>query len=333
MRKYVIISVAVCACFCGAWAQAAVTQQDYGPFTVNFHNTGDSNGYGTGDQDWTAQHMADVGASIQAWDQYINNTAGRQIQLDIFWTEFGLGGPNANILGGASSPSNGDGTNAWTYPERVWRDGVNYDGQWDGWDTMIELDVSAGGVSWNFGSDAPSGSEIDFRSVVVHELGHSLGFVDTYDYDYDDWGNTYGTATNPYEWDDYNGLTAWDQNLIEGSNFPEVASEGTPGNFDETGDVYFTGANAVALYGGNVPVYSPDPYEGGSSLSHLDETGIFPEPLMSPSISLGESIRQPTPLELAAMMDMGWDIIPEPATVLLLVLGLSLLVSRKRRQI
>ncbi len=149
---------------------------------------------------------------------------------------------------------------------------------------------------------------------------------------YDDWGYTWGTASGPYNPFGYRGLTEWDKNLVDQSgNSPEVNSTGTPSNFDEEGTVYFTGTNAVALFGDDVPVYSPSTYSGGSSLSHLNEGVISPDALMSPFISLGEMVRAPSDLELAVMTDMGWDVIPEPASVLLLVLGLSLLVSRKRR--
>ena len=336
MRRCALVFLAVFVVLSAVVAQAVPTVSDYGPFTVSFYNNGDTNDYGLGWQDWTAGQMADVAASIQGWDYYINNTAGRQINMHIFWTEFGTSGGDESILGGAFSPSNGDSTTAWSYPEHIWRDGINYDGQWDGWDLMIELDITAGGVAWNFGSGAPSGSEIDFRSVVVHEIGHSLGFVDTYDHtpSYDDWGNTWGSEDSPYDWAGYNGLTEWDKNLVDQSgNRPAVDSKGTPGNFDEEGDVYFTGTNAVAFFGDDVPVYSPDTYSGGSSLSHLDEGVISPDALMSPFLSLGEMVRGPSDLELAVMTDMGWDVIPEPASVLLLVLGLSLLVSRKRRRI
>ena len=34
----------------------------------------------------------------------------------------------------------------------------------------------AAGMGWNFGSAAPAANEIDFRSVITHEIGHSLGF-------------------------------------------------------------------------------------------------------------------------------------------------------------
>ena len=310
MNKRVIAFLAVCVCLAGVSADAAPTVQDYGPFIASFYNNGDSDASNTGEQDWTSEQMQDVSASIQAWDDSITNIPGRQIQMHLFWVEFGT----SSVLGGSYSPTNGDGTTAWSYPEHIWRNGVNYASPWSNWDITIELDITAAGTLWNFGSDSPGGGEIDFRSVITHEIGHSLGFFDTY-YSgrrFDDWGNTWGTAASAYQWAGYNGLCEWDKNLIDqNGNRPEIDSRGTPKNFDQTGDVYFTGANAVAYYGQDVPIYSPDTYSGGSSLSHLDEGVIVPEPLMSPFIATGEAKRGPSLLELEVMKDMGWDIISQ----------------------
>jgi hypothetical protein len=305
--------------------------QDYGPFTVSFYNSGDSNGMYAGEKNWTAQEMTDVAASIQAWDQYIENTQGRQIEMHLFWQEMDPIDPS--VLGGSYSPTNGDGTTAWNYGEHVWRDGANYDGPWQGWDTVIRYDITAAGYSWNLGSGAPGPSQIDFRSVVTHEIGHSIGFSYTYDSNpiFDDWGNTWGSASDPFAWAGYNGLTEWDKDLVDqNGNRPASGSTGTPGNFDQLGDVYFTGDDAVAFYGGPVPIYSPSTWASGSSLCHLAED-ISPEPLMSPFISLGEEIRGPTPLELEVLKDLGYTIIPEPGALTLLALGALTAIRRRKR--
>jgi hypothetical protein len=113
-----------------------------------------------------------------------------------------------------------------------------------------------------------------------------------------------------------------------------VGTTGTPGNFNETDNpVYFDGAAAKAANGGSdVAIYAPTTYSSGSSLSHLDES-TFPNALMSPSIGLGQEIRQPTSLEWAMMTDMGWQIVPEPGTVgMLLGLLATWLFWRWRRQ-
>ncbi len=339
-RRLVLGNGAICVLSVAAilWgvsvAQATPTVVDAGPFTVTFHNNGDSTRWSTSEninseKNWTAQEMSDVIACINTWDIGLLNVPGRQVQLHMVWSELDPYG--TGVLGGSYSPTNGDGVSSWSYPEHVWRDGVNYNGLWDDWDCMIQYDITAAGYAWNIGTDSPTGSEIDFRSVVTHEIGHALGFSDSYDYSFDDWGNVYGSATSAGAWLGWEGLREWDKLLMDSAgNRPSSGGTGTPGNFNETDDpVYFTGPNSVDYFGGNVPIYAPYLFQPGSSLAHLDED-ITGGGLMTPYIDLGEEIRAPTELEWQMMADMGWTI-PEPATALLLVGGGAALLARRRR--
>jgi len=277
--------------------------------------------------------MSAIAACITAWASLLGTTAGRQIRLHRVWAEFGSNG----ILGGSYSPTNGDGTTGWTYGEHIWRDGANYDGRWDGFDTFIQYDITAAGFSWNFGAGSPLGNQIDFRSVVTHEIGHSIGFYDSYDSTpaYDDWGNAWGTETSPYNWAGYRGLSRWDQNLIDSmGNRPVNGGTGTPNNFNQVDNpVYWTGVNANSEYGGPVPIYAPSTFQPGSSLAHVDETAL-PNALMSPFVSLGQVVRAPTDVELGMMQDMGWVVVPEPSSLLALsggMMGLIGFAIRRRR--
>jgi len=318
-----------------AFGHATPVVRSVGPFTVTFYNNGDGNGTSLSQQDWTTEQMDDVSAAITTWDAGIANVAGRPIKMDLLWYNFSGG-----ILGGSYSPTNGDGVTAWTYGEHVWRDGMNYVGPWTAWDTEILYDTDAAGLGWNFGADLPVGSQIDFRSVIAHEIGHSLGFYDTYDSDYDDWGNAWGTGSNPYGWAGYQGLTRWDQNLRDDAgNQPSSGGYGTPGNFNELDNpIWWTGSSANALYGGPVPIYAPPSYQPGSSLAHVNNVGVSGA-LMSPFIGLGVVHRDLIDVEWAMMQDMGWTLagvsaVPEPRTLALSAFALAgavVLVRRRRR--
>ncbi len=301
-------------------ASAAPVTMTYGVFDVVFYNNGDTDGQITSQGNWTAEQMLDVSASIQTWQGNIANIPGRQIQMHAFWNELDSYSPT--VLGGSGSARIADGTTMWNLGEYVWKEGLNPGYTSFGYDTVIQYDITAAGFSWNFGAGPAASGQIDFRSVVTHEIGHSLGWSSSYDNDYDDWGwlsNTYG----------YQGLTAWDKNLVDGAgNRAMNNGSGAPGNFNETDNpVYFDGSSASAVNGGSVEIYAPNPFKPGSSLSHLDESALGGL-LMSPSVALGQNIRSVSDLEWAMMDDMGWTLVPEPATITLFVLGFAVLRSR-----
>ncbi|MCF7848924.1 MAG: hypothetical protein K9M45_08755 [Kiritimatiellales bacterium] len=292
----------------------SVVIEQYGPFDVYFYDEDEIYGSITNTQAWTVEQKADVAAAVNAWDSVITNTPGRQIKMHVFWNDF-----SGNILGGSSSTVLYDGGQRWQSGEFVWKeedDPANYGIDIDA-DTLIRYDVDAAGQAWNFGSDSPTAAQIDFRSVITHEIGHSLGFSSSYNVNTDLFGFVgYDLSSEAM----YEGITAWDMNLIDSvGNVPGVATNGIPGNFDELDNpVYFYGANATNLYGGLVPIYAPASWQPGSSLSHLDETELG-SALMSPYIGNGDVVRAPTDLEVAMMADMDWKVIPEPATIVILV--------------
>ncbi len=308
MRKRSILVLAALWLVTGgaALVHATPVTRTVGAFDITFYNKRDGDGSGTrGAQNWTTQQMDDVVACAAVWGNRIADTAGRQVKLHLFWYAF-----SGNTLGTTSAPTNGDGANSWTYVEHVWRDGVNYHGPWTRSDGTFQFDTNAASTSWNFGTGAPTSGQIDFRSVVTHELGHALGFYPSYASSDDTWGNCWGTAFSPDNFAGVLGLANWDRLLVDSAgNHPVNDGTGAPGNFSQVANpVWFTGANAVAYYGGNVPIYAPNPYEGGSSLSHLDETRL-PNALMSPFVAEGQAVRGPTRLEWEMMKDLGWSIV------------------------
>ena len=90
-----------------------------------------------------------------------------------------------------------------------------------------------------------------------------------------------------------------------------------------------SGVNATLVLDGSLPagadsagrlrMYSPNPVEGGSSVSHWDSSA-FPNLLMEPNISgdLSHSVMPPQDLTLSLLRDLGWPtaIVPPAPTIL-----------------
>ncbi len=93
----------------------------------------------------------------------------------------------------------------------------------------------------------------------------------------------------------------------------------------------FTGATSVAVFGGNVPLQPG----GGHWLDGTDGSldGIFVEAAMDPTLRVGTR-KEFTPLDLAALADIGWEVtaIPLPMSALLMLPALVGLSSAARRR-
>lgn len=159
-------------------------------------------------------------------------------------------------------------------------------------------------TSWYYDFDKPDdigSNQFDFVSVVLHELGHGLGFLSRYTFATDDRIGFIG-ADAPLITDIFSLLLE----RGDGTNLLLNFDDGS----NELGEI-LTGSD-VFLNTHTVPndplpeIFAPNPWNSGSSLSHLDETTFNPtDPLMTPSIGRQEVIHDPE-LALEMMNDMGW---------------------------
>jgi hypothetical protein len=169
----------------------------------------------------------------------------------------------------------------------------------------IEATFNSTFAGWFFGTGGGTPpNQVDFASVVLHELGHGLGFFGsmTVSSGLGSWG--YGTSY-PAIYDRFteNGVG---QALLNTALFPnysaQLAAQLTSNN------IYFNGPLANAgNQGQRVKLYAPSTWQQGSSYSHLDQ--IFnntPNALMTYSIGYGEWIHNPGAVTLGLFDDMGW---------------------------
>jgi hypothetical protein len=166
----------------------------------------------------------------------------------------------------------------------------------------IDATFSSTFPSFYFGTDGNDGGKVDFASVVLHELGHGLGFVGAMDVSAGSGTCCLGGFPTVYDRFTQSNGTAL-LSIPDGSGLA-TALQGQ--------DIRFTGTKATAANGGTAPkLYAPNPWQAGSSYSHLDEA-TYPagnaNSLMTPGIGSNEVIHSAGPVTLGIFADTGWTV-------------------------
>ncbi len=232
----------------------------------------------------------------------LTDTIRIRVQMEPFEGR-GLGYVKYN--GGTLLSVPGTNDSAW-YPfplaERL--EGVNLNG--DSADIEVHFNRLA---SWNYEPwRAPTGSENDFVTAVLHELGHGLGFVHSFRYADSfhttaSWG---GGSHHPANFDRYvvNGSS---QQLVSEADFPNSSQQLLAEL--ESDNLYFLGSLSQSAHGGQHPkLESAITFDDGESVAHLDSAQYYPEDdgLMVRSMKAGDTCRTIGPITLAMMKDLGW---------------------------
>lgn len=154
------------------------------------------------------------------------------------------------------------------------------------------------GYYYGLDGNEPAGT-FDLQRVLLHELGHGLGF------------STFVNLANgakPSGFDDAYMRNLEDHSL--GLLWSDMNNAQRAASAVDAGDLHFVGANVVAAGGflsagrhasGHVQIYAPAALSGGSSVSHFD-TALTPHELMEPFI-FNNSL---SILAAQAMYDFGW---------------------------
>jgi hypothetical protein len=203
-----------------------------------------------------------------------------------FTPGFGSSGYVRNrILTGAGNPAGADGTV-----------NVNFTHNWD-------LD------------DSIAADAFDFKSTMIHELLHATGFSS----DITQAGtDTFSTAPGTPGM-----FTLFDKFLTDAAGTPIIdqatfalngalwtalsvggGAEGNP----MAGGVYFSGPKAMAANGGMpVRIFSPNPWQDGSSGSHLDDLFYEANLMMKAATLAGPGARTLTDFEKGMLQDLGYS--------------------------
>jgi hypothetical protein len=180
-------------------------------------------------------------------------------------------------------------------------------------------------ASWYFGTDsAPLFNQYDFMSVVLHELGHGLGFTGsmTSDGSMGSYGYQTTTGKHPMIYDRFTE-TASRQALLNTAIFPNpsaalhAALTSENPNDPATG-LFWNGPSGIAGAGGgsNRPrLDALSPFDQLSSYFHLSEK-TYPKgsanSLMTRAITNNEVVHSPGPITLGMLRDEGWGLPAAP---------------------
>jgi hypothetical protein len=141
-------------------------------------------------------------------------------------------------------------------------------------------------------------NKYDLVSMILHEMAHGLGFLSNSDYD-DLYG--YGSIQQPTPYDAY-------AQLPDGRRLMDLDSPSLELGEAMTQPLVWSGANGIRANNGIKPLlYTPREYEGGSSVSHLDEdtfANSARDAVMSPNLKMGEVFHSPGPLLIAMFEDL-----------------------------
>jgi hypothetical protein len=254
--------------------------------------------------DFDAQSKAAFQHAVDIWSTLIQSPV--KIRIRAFWRPLG-----ANVLGSAiwanafANFPNAQKLNTF-YPvalaEKIAGKDLNHP------DSVDIFANFSSNTSWYYGtSGTPPPSTTDLVTVVLHEIGHGLGFVDSYDVEAGQGVVGVQGSGVPIVYD--LGIeNASNQNLLQVFTSPSAAlnTELISGN------IFHGSSLATQQNGGQRPrIYAPATWSSGSSIAHLNEntytsTSGSINSLMTPFIGFTEVIHDPGPITLNIFSDMGW---------------------------
>ncbi|GAA3918190.1 T9SS type A sorting domain-containing protein [Hymenobacter algoricola] len=249
---------------------------------------------------FTPQAQAAFQYAVDIWEALLVSPVTIRVQAT--WTPLGTG-----VLGSAGA------TAYYNDPSGAVRSGVGYPvalaekiaGQELNGGTLPDINARFNSTfNWYYGTDGmvPAG-RYDLVSVVLHELGHGLGFIASTSY-----GSGAGSYGNPPSIYASFMENLAGQPLTNNPLYPNGSA--ALGAQFTSGNVYFNSNLAKAVNGGVRPrLFAPATYSAGSSISHLNEA-TYPagniNSLMTPNIGAAEAMHNPGPITLRMFDEMGW---------------------------
>jgi hypothetical protein len=284
--------------------QAVVSTEGGATFEVTYT---DAQGTGFNDAANGATRRRGLEAAAAAWSKVLKTTVPIKIQASMSDLDDGDNDPTTMILASASP------TQVWIFDDTVvpsallWQMLNHRQANADDSDITVTANALA---DWDY---TPNGSvppgRIGFVYSLMHEIGHGLGITDSFDAD------TGMLLNDPlaFGFDAFVNRGSTQRNRLL-DHAPEERHRDMISN-----DLFFNGPNAVEASKKSikplpmVKLYAPSPYEGGSSVAHVDQelyadvrTG-----LMAPK-DFGTGTDRIDILTLGIIKDLGYTMVPNP---------------------
>jgi hypothetical protein len=295
--------------FRGAGASAGALVNE-GAIKFAFH-------YTTGSDLWTDDRRAALEQAAASYNAYLLVAHAVTLTYDVGATDT----PGNGILASAGSWLISSAPGFWpTVVQNKLITGVDSNGA-----------AADGEIDWNFGyswglGDTVGIDQYDLTTVALHELMHSFGFLSLVG----SAGSNTGRGWSVFDSfiSTINGTRAIRPNYMWNTAFNANLTGGN-------GGLYFGGVGAVTAYGALVPLYTPDPWKGGSAVSHLDDatfTGLHRN-IMNAQLGTGTGIRILNAIELGILKDIGYTVItaPVPGGSALAIIGFIFLRRARRK--
>ncbi len=228
-------------------------------------------------------------ASVLAWTKVIQGTVTIRVDASMPMQDNTTSDSGSTLLASAGPVDFWTGDNKAVPSALMWQ--LLNKRQNDG-DADIQVNVNPK-IEWDYALNGVAArNKVSFVYTLIHEIGHGLGFVDSFD---PETGSTLNTL--PFVYDNF--VMA---DLI-------------------SNDLFFSGDNAVDASRRSIKplpmikLYSPNPYEQGSSISHVDQDTYadFKTGLMTPR-DFGSGTDKIDILTLGIMKDLGYQLIPNATT-------------------
>ncbi len=165
-------------------------------------------------------------------------------------------------------------------------------------------------IKWYFGTDGQTPELLyDFVTVVLHELGHGLGFT----------GFFYTTGNvGAYGNENAGDVSAFDIMVVNDRNLTltDTTIFKMPSTFlfsALTSNLLYSSSPAATTYNSGIRprLYTPSEWNDGSSIYHLNDV-TYPysneNSLMTHAIGKGEAIHDPGPITKGILADIGWKL-------------------------